>query len=134
MLEQRSIQNLIDISENPTLRLAVRKLGICTQRVMRLNDNVHCLHDPRLENDGWENRPLREFDGNEEENWVDEQEVDKDECGVCASGQLLREQEAFHLGRDQAGLLQAMRNLPNCQTLSLTDARLPWGAVRVRCG
>ncbi|KAL6402196.1 hypothetical protein AUP68_14663 [Ilyonectria robusta] len=132
MLEQRSIHNLIDISEHPTLRLAVRKLGLCTQRIMRRNDNVECLHDPRLENADWENRRQPEFDSDKEEDWLDEEEVDKDECRVCASGQLLREQEAFHLGKDRAGLLQAMRNLPNCKTLSLTDARLPWGVVRVR--
>ncbi|KAH6987770.1 hypothetical protein BKA56DRAFT_577649 [Ilyonectria sp. MPI-CAGE-AT-0026] len=132
MLEQRSIQNLIDISEHPTLRLAVRKLGLCTQRIMRCNDDVECLHDPRLENDDWENRRHPEFGGDKEEDWLDEEEVDEDECRFCGSGQLLREQEAFRFGRDQAGLLQAMRNLPNCKTLSLTDARLPWGVVRAQ--
>lgn len=44
---------------------------------------------------------------------------------------LFSEQDAFHSGRDRAGLVQAMRNLPNCKTLSLTDAHLPWGAEQL---
>ncbi|KAH7008438.1 hypothetical protein EDB80DRAFT_716554 [Ilyonectria destructans] len=130
MLEDESIENLIDISEHPILRLAVRKLGLCTQRILKTFSEVACLHDPRIDDPNWE--PLPDWfpdESDDDSAWLDEDEVDIDECRVCGSRQLLSEQDAFHYGRDRAGLVQAMRNLPNCKTLSLTDARLPWGAV-----
>ncbi|KAI8649724.1 F-box domain-containing protein [Fusarium keratoplasticum] len=44
----------------------------------------------------------------------------------------LDDQKTLLLGHDIIYLAQAMTGLPNCKTLILTDARIPWGASRLK--
>lgn len=131
MLQHQSLRNLQDISEYPTLRRAVRTLRLCTEHLSDSDDDgIECGHDPFNDAWGFPADPLQ-ADMDHSPPWLEDSTTSVCACALCDLRQRMREQEAFLFGEDRRCLVQVMRNLPNCKTLVLTDAHVPWGAARL---
>ncbi|KAH7113062.1 hypothetical protein EDB81DRAFT_826454 [Dactylonectria macrodidyma] len=96
MFERQSLDILKAISEHPSLRHAVRTLGLCIEHLSKSEMNKLRYADCPLQVHGDEIPPY------------------------------------FEDSVAQHCLVQAMRKLPNCKTLVLTDAHVPWGSVRLQ--
>lgn len=132
MLEEQSLQTLISISQHATFGPAVRALGFCTERLMEMDDEQSSDFFAFLEA-GWGRGYPR---GDEFEDESDEAlelgEDDTEDLYDRVYRERLDDQKTFLLGHDIIYLAQAMTGLPNCKTLILTDARIPWGASRLK--
>ena len=133
-----SLQNLIDISNSPTLCGAVHTLEISTQHLSRQ------FYERRL-------RPLEpssdlslesDDDGLSTTFGLDEEDIDyinsmrdedkyyRDEVNNYLTS--LEEQEKFtSSGLDMAFLIRAMTKLPNCTKICVSDTHRPWGSARL---
>ncbi|EGU81565.1 hypothetical protein FOXB_07923 [Fusarium oxysporum f. sp. conglutinans Fo5176] len=136
MIEEHSLQTLISISQHETFGPAVRALGFCTEHLLEMDDEQSRDFFAFLEA-GWgrgypcEDEFEEEFEDESDED-LEMEEDDKEDFYDRMYRERLDDQKTFLLGHDIIYLAQAMTGLPNCKTLILTDARIPWGASRLK--
>ncbi|QKD57824.2 uncharacterized protein FOBCDRAFT_165303 [Fusarium oxysporum Fo47] len=136
MIEEHSLQTLISISQHETFGPAVRALGFCTEHLLEMDDEQSRDFFAFLEA-GWgrgypcEDEFEEEF-GDESDEDLEMEEDDKEDFYDRVYRERLDDQKTLLLGHDILYLAQAMTGLPNCKTLILTDARIPWGASRLK--
>lgn len=105
MLEQQSMQNLVDISRHPILRQAVEQVELCVDHLIEPD-----IYKRRVSNAGdqrWENigKLYRE-------SWKDM--TDQFSHRICT-----------------AQLAKALSRLPNCRAVGVGNTYKPWGAVKL---
>ncbi|KAI3570716.1 hypothetical protein IWW34DRAFT_710604 [Fusarium oxysporum f. sp. albedinis] len=136
MLEEHSLQTLISISQHETFGPAVRTLGFCTEHLLEMDDEQSRDCFAFLEA-GWgrgypcEDEFEEEFEDESDED-LEMEEDDKEDFYDRVYRERLDDQKTLLLGHDIIYLAQAMTGLSNCKTLILTDARIPWGASRLK--
>ncbi|KAK2922863.1 hypothetical protein FoTM2_017102 [Fusarium oxysporum f. sp. vasinfectum] len=136
MLEEHSLQTLISISQHETFGPAVRALGFCTEHLLEMDDEQSRDFFAFLEA-GWgrgypcQDEFEEDFEDESDED-LEMEEDDKEDFYDRVYRERLDDQKTLLLGHDILYLAQAMTGLPNCKTLILTDAQIPWGASRLK--
>ncbi|KAK4185910.1 hypothetical protein QBC35DRAFT_516576 [Podospora australis] len=126
MLQQQSLDNLIEISRHPVFGPALKNLTICIDHLTDYpefnhalfywGDHARCLEEGDVDYAHLGGN-LRETD---EEPIVDRQAYDL---------QLENQKFMMEFGLNTTYLAQAMARLPNLETVAVDDAFKPWGAT-----
>lgn len=123
MLEQNSLQELLNISGSPTQRSDVRTIIICTHHISRNSQEGNGITDTHDYSNG--DSDTEYFDADPDDvatiAWVDQ--------GAYRS--CLRDQEKFTSGLDLTYLTNAMKPLPNCKKICISNAYAHLGSAQL---
>ncbi|OAQ58255.1 hypothetical protein VFPPC_12221 [Pochonia chlamydosporia 170] len=121
MLEQNSLEELLSISA--TQRSNLRTIIMCTYHVSRNHDEDDGITDTNNYSNGDSDTEYFDAERNDVPTTAS---MDQGAYWSCLLGQ-----EAFTRGLDVSYLTLALRKLPDCQKICISDAYLPWGSAQL---